>query len=107
MPCIMNWEEWAQHDAVGLAERVQRGELTPTELASQTAEASARVNPQLSAVVEVFEDLVTEPTRDGMNPQGPFAGVPYIISTFPPFFPPHIQRPGWLMDIPTALGPIG
>ena len=94
MPCIMNWEEWAQHDAVGLAERVQRGELTPTELASQTAEAIARVNPQLSAVVEVFEDLVTEPTRDGMNPQGPFAGVPYLMKDLGPTLKGRLQEMG-------------
>ena len=54
MSCVMGWDEWASHDAVGLAERVRRGELTPTELARQTAAGIAKVNPALSAVVEVF-----------------------------------------------------
>ncbi len=105
MPCIMNWEEWAKHDAVGLAKRVQRGELTPTELAQQTAEAIARVNPTLNAVVEVFDDLLTDPTRDGMNPGGPFAGVPYLMKDLGPTLKGRLQEMGSLLmrgNRPTA-----
>ena len=45
MSCVMSWDEWAAHDAVGLAERVQKGDVTPAELAQQVAAGVARVNP--------------------------------------------------------------
>jgi amidase len=97
MSLVMGWEEWAGHDAVSLAERVQRGELTPTELARQTVAGIALVNPTLSAVVEVFDDLVSEPTRDGMNPQGPFAGVPYLMKDLGPTLKGRLQEMGSLL----------
>ncbi|WP_240046942.1 amidase [Paracraurococcus ruber] len=75
----MTWEEWAAHDALALAARVRAGEVAPAELAAQAAAAIARTNPALSAVVEVFEDLVADPLKDGMDPAGPFAGVPYLM----------------------------
>jgi amidase len=53
MTLAMSWDEWATHDAVALAERVRRGELTAAELAAQAAAGVAMLNPQLSAVVEV------------------------------------------------------
>jgi amidase len=77
MTLAMSWDEWARHDAMALAARVHGGELTPAELAAQAAAGIARTNPALSAVVEVFEDVVQDPLKDGMNPDGPFAGVPY------------------------------
>jgi len=97
MSLVMGWEEWAGHDAVSLAERVQRGELTPTELARQTVAGIALVNPTLSAVVEVFDDLVSEPTRDGMNPNGPFAGVPYLMKDLGPTLKGRLQEMGSLL----------
>jgi amidase len=97
MSLVMDWDEWAKHDAVGLAERVQRGELSPTELAHQTATAIALVNPTLSAVVEVFDDLVINPTGDGMNPDGPFAGVPYLMKDLGPTLKGRLQEMGSLL----------
>ncbi len=97
MSLVMDWDEWDKHDAVGLAERVQRGELSPAELARQTAAAIALVNPTLSAVIEVFDDLVSEPTRDGMNPDGPFAGVPYLMKDLGPTLKGRLQEMGSLL----------
>ena len=42
MTLAMSWEEWTSHDAVGLAERVRSGELTPAELARQAAAGIAK-----------------------------------------------------------------
>jgi amidase len=66
-------------------------------LARQTAAAIAQVNPMLSAVVEVFDDLVSEPTRDGMNPNGPFAGVPYLMKDLGPTLQGRLQEMGSLL----------
>ena len=63
MTLAMNWDEWAAHDAVGLADRVRRGELTPGELARQAAAGIAKINPSVSAVVEVFEAIKGRPAR--------------------------------------------
>ena len=105
MTCVMNWDEWNRHDAVGLAELVRRGAVSPAELAQQAAAGIAKVNPTLSAVVEVFEDLLTDPTRDGMNPDGPFAGVPYLMKDLGPTFKGRLQEMGSLLmrgNRPTA-----
>src|ERR1044071_5638807 len=94
MTLAMSWDEWARHDAVGLAERVRQRELTPGELAAQAAAAIARTNPPLSAVVEVFDDVVADPLKDGMNPQGPFAGVPYLMKDLGPTLKGRLQEMG-------------
>ena len=42
MTLPMSWNEWAQHDGVGLAAHVRKGELTPKDLARQATAAVAR-----------------------------------------------------------------
>ena len=37
MTLAMTWQEWVQHDAVGLAECVRRGDVSAAELAAQAA----------------------------------------------------------------------
>lgn len=96
MSQAMGWEEWAAQDAVGLAALVRQGEVTPAELAAQAAAAVARVNPALGAVVEVFEDVVADPLRDGMNPQGPLAGVPFFMKDLGPTVKGRLQEMGSL-----------
>ena len=79
MTLPMSWNEWAQHDGVGLAARVRNGELTAKELARQAAAGVAKVNPALSGVVELFEDVIADPAKDGANLAGPFAGLPFLM----------------------------
>ena len=94
MTLPMSWDEWCAHDAVGLADRVRRGELTPAELARQAAAGIAKVNPALGAVVEVFEDVVEDPLKAGMNPDGPFAGVPLLMKDLGPTLAGRRQEQG-------------
>ena len=84
MTLAMSWDEWAAHDAVALAGRVRQGDVTPAELAAQVVAAIARTNGALDAVVEVFEDVVADPSADGMRPEGAFAGVPYLMKDLGP-----------------------
>jgi amidase len=97
MLCIMVWDEWAKHDAVALAELVRQGDVSPTELAQQVAAGIALVNPALSAVVEVFDDVVADPVLDGMNPDGVFAGVPYLMKDLGPTLKGRLQEMGSLL----------
>ena len=96
MTLAFTWEEWAAHDALGLAERVRMGDVTPTELAQQVVAGIARTNPAVSAVVQVFDDVVADPLRDGMNPQGPFAGVPFLMKDLGPTLKGRLQEFGSL-----------
>ena len=84
MTLAMTWDEWAKHDAVALADSVRRGDLTPAELAAQAAAGIAKLNPALDAVIEVFDDVVADPARDGMNAEGVFGGVPYLMKDLGP-----------------------
>jgi amidase len=97
MTLPMSWDEWSRHDGLALAARVRLGELTPAELAAQAAAGIAMTNPALSAVVEVFDDVVADPTRDGMDPAGPFAGVPYLMKDLGPTLKGRLQEMGSLL----------
>ena len=70
MTLPMSWNEWAQHDGVGLAARVRKGELTAKELARQAAAGVAKVNPALSGVVELFDDVIAEQKSVGDGLEG-------------------------------------
>ena len=93
----MSWDEWAQHDGVALAARVSKGELTAAELAAQAAAGIARVDPALSGVVEVFEDAVADPARNGTNLNGPFAGLPFLMKDLGPTMKGRLQEMGSLI----------
>ncbi|MBN8749170.1 Putative amidase AmiC [Xylophilus ampelinus] len=96
MTLAMSWDEWAAQDATALAEKVRQGELTAADLAQQAAAGIAKTNPTLSAVVEVFEDVVADPLKDGLNPQGPFAGVPFLMKDLGPTVKGRLQEQGSL-----------
>ncbi|MFE7665528.1 amidase [Streptomyces celluloflavus] len=70
----MRISEYVSYDAVGLAELVAKGEVTPAELEAAAREAAQRVNPQLNAIVETW------PADDEPDPGStPLAGVPFLI----------------------------
>jgi Asp-tRNA(Asn)/Glu-tRNA(Gln) amidotransferase A subunit family amidase len=97
MSIIMNWAEWIRYDAMGLADLVRRREVTPGELAAQVAAGIAHVNPDIQAVIEVFEDVIEDPLKDGMNPEGVFAGVPYLMKDIGPTLKGRRQEMGSLL----------
>jgi amidase/6-aminohexanoate-cyclic-dimer hydrolase len=97
MTLPMSWNEWAQHDGVALAGRVRKGELTAKELARQAAAGVAKVNPALSGVVELFEDVIADPTKDGANLAGPFAGLPFLMKDLGPTMKGRLQEMGSLL----------
>lgn len=96
MTLAMPWDEWVAHDAVALAERVRRGDLTAAELAAQAAAGVAKVNPLLHAVVELFDDAVAEPHQAGANAEGFFAGVPFLMKDLGPTMKGRLQEMGSL-----------
>jgi amidase len=79
MPQAMSWDEWAKHDAVGLAERIKAGELSAKEVTAQAAEAIARLDPALEAVLGLYDDVLADPDRDRPDKGGRLYGVPMLL----------------------------
>ena len=50
----MSWEEWHKHDGIALADLVRAGNVTPKELCAQAAEAVARIDLQIEAVLGLY-----------------------------------------------------
>ncbi|MFC9650764.1 amidase [Streptomyces sp. NPDC059892] len=70
----MRITEYVRFDAVGLAELVAKGEVTPAELEAVAREAARAVNPRINAIVETW------PADDEPDPGStPLAGVPFLI----------------------------
>ena len=103
MTLAMSWDEWTAHDGTALAARVRAGELTPAELAAQAAAGIARTNGPTSAVVEVFDDVVADPLQDGMNPDGVFAGLPYLMKDLGPTLKGRLQEITRTLDLDLIL----
>ncbi|MEV5662556.1 amidase [Streptomyces flaveolus] len=70
----MRVSEYVDFDAVGLAELVAKGEVSPAELQAAAREAAQVVNPRINAIVETW------PADDEPSPGStPLAGVPFLI----------------------------
>ena len=74
----MDLSEYAQYDAVGLAELVKRKQVTAKELGRLFLIAVEKVNPKINAVIETYAERV-EALEDRPLPTGPFAGVPFLL----------------------------
>ncbi|MCZ3389826.1 MAG: amidase [Actinomycetia bacterium] len=73
----MELHEYAQYDALGLAELVTDGQVSPRELAACAVAAVERVDGILGAVVETYVDRA-ESLGDDI-PTEPFRGVPTMV----------------------------
>lgn len=74
----MNTDDYAAHDALGLAALVRAGQVTPRELAASAANAINAVNPQVNAVVETYDDRIAGLDESTLG-DGPFRGVPFLM----------------------------
>lgn len=64
-----------QHDAIGLAGLVDKGEVSPGELLEASIARLEKVEPQLNAVAEKLYDSA----RQAKLGHGPLRGVPTLI----------------------------
>lgn len=69
----MNFSEYSEYDAVGLADLIKSGQVSAQEVQQLARQAILAVNPTLNALVELFE----EPLSSSVI--GPFAGVPFVV----------------------------
>jgi amidase len=66
------------HDALGLAELVRNGDVSASELLDEALERVTVRNPQVNAVVSLFEARARQAIAAGL-PDGPFTGVPFLL----------------------------
>jgi amidase len=81
MPSSGAMDDYSRSDALELAGRVARGEVSPEELVELAVAAIERVNPQLNAVVHRMYDEARDDAR-GALPAGPLRGVPMVVKDF-------------------------
>src|ERR1700730_33477 len=74
----MDLDAYRSHDALGLAELVRSGGVTPHELLDAALACVEAANPSVNAVVAVFEDEARRAIDAGL-PDGPFTGVPFVL----------------------------
>ena len=68
-------------DATGQADLERKGEVASIELVEAAIARIERLNPALNAVVTPMYDLARE-VASGSVPEGPFAGVPFLLKDF-------------------------
>ena len=65
------------HDAVGLADLVKRGEVSPPELVDAAIGRAERFG-HLNAIIHPLYDMAREMARKA-EPESPFAGLPFLV----------------------------
>jgi amidase len=74
----MAFKEYGSYDGVGLADLVRKKQVTPKELLDEALTRTAKVDPQLNAVVVKHYDYAEKQIEKGL-PDGPFTGVPFLL----------------------------
>ncbi|QOZ26018.1 amidase [Bradyrhizobium sp. CCBAU 51753] len=79
----MSFKEYGNYDAVGLAELVRKKDVTPKELLDEAVARTAKLDPQINAVVVKHYDYAERQIAKGL-PDGPFTGVPFLLKDLEP-----------------------
>ena len=74
----MAFKEYGSYDGVGLAELVRKKQVSAGELLDEAITRTAKVDPQINAVVVKHYDYAERQIDKGL-PDGPFAGVPFLL----------------------------
>lgn len=74
----MSFREYRSHDGLALASLVRRGEVSAPEVLELAIARAEAVNPDLNCIVEKLYDQARR-TAKGPLPDGPFAGVPFLL----------------------------
>ena len=74
----MRYDEYASHDAVGLAELVARKEIAPSELLDLAIARLEQIDARVHAVIHRLDERARREAL-GDLPAGPFRGVPFLV----------------------------
>jgi len=72
------FKEYGNYDALGLADLVAKKQVKAEEVLEAAVERIEAINPKINAVVQKQYDDARATLRAGL-PQGPLAGVPYLL----------------------------
>ncbi|NWH08819.1 MAG: amidase [Alphaproteobacteria bacterium] len=99
----MPFADYAKYDALGLAKLVRDKKIRPIELVDAAIERIERHNPTLNAVVWTAFDRARAMAKKRL-PDGPFAGVPFLLKDILGFWEGAPTRSGarFMADIPFA-----
>ena len=75
---MMSFAEYESRDALGLAELVRKGEVTPGELLDSAIARLDEVNPRINAIAVQAVDAARAAIDRGV-PAGPLSGVPFLL----------------------------
>lgn len=73
----MRHDEYAQHDAIGLADLVARGQVSPGELLETAIARADAVEPALNSITVRQDEYARERAAGPLS--GPLAGVPFLV----------------------------
>jgi amidase len=74
----MAFKEYGNYDAMGLADLVRKKQVSAGELLDEAITRTAKVDPQINAVVVKHYDYAEKQIDRGL-PDGPFTGVPFLL----------------------------
>lgn len=73
----MAFSEYDKFDALGLAELVKKGGVTPSELLDEALIRAEQVNPRINAIIRPMTDIAKARAKEKFS--GPFGGVPFLL----------------------------
>ena len=74
---MSGFSEYEKYDGLGLAQLVQKKEVSPLELCEEAITRIDRINPKINAVIYRMDNLARAAAK-GPIPTGPFSGVPFL-----------------------------
>ncbi len=74
----MAFKEYGSYDAIGLADLVRKKQVSARELLDEAIARTARVDPEINAVVVRHDDDAKRQIDKGLA-DGPFTGVPFLL----------------------------
>ncbi len=81
----IQFKEYTQYDALGLAALVNSGEVSAKELLDAAIHQANTLNPKLNAIIHRFDERAYNAAQAGL-PQGAFTGVPYLLKDLSFYF---------------------
>ena len=74
----MGFKEYTQFDAIGIADLIKKGEISPDEVLDEAIVRTERINPKINAVIVKMYDEAKDLIKQGL-PDAPFKGVPIML----------------------------
>ena len=75
---MAGFAEYDQYDGLGLAKLVREKKISPLELCEEAIRRIEKINPSINAVVTPMFDIGRNTAKTNL-PDGPFAGVPFLL----------------------------